>query len=39
MADLVEWNKVLIESRRVAITGTPGDAAALEAFRRQGSLA
>ena len=35
MADLVEWNKVLIESRRVAITGTPGDPAALEAFKRQ----
>ncbi len=35
MAELVEWNKVLIESRRVAITGTPGDPAALEAFKKQ----
>jgi methyl-accepting chemotaxis protein len=35
MGELVEWNKVLIESRRVAITGTPGDPAALEAFKKQ----
>ena len=35
MADLVEWNKVLIESRRVTITGTPGDPAALEGFKKQ----
>ncbi len=35
MADLVEWNKVLIESRRVTITGTPGDLAALEGFKKQ----
>lgn len=25
MAHLVEWNKVLIESRRIAITAAPGD--------------
>ncbi len=35
MTDLVEWNKVLIESRRVTITGKPGDPAALEGFRKQ----
>jgi hypothetical protein len=26
MTELVEWNKVLIESRRTAITAPPGDA-------------
>jgi methyl-accepting chemotaxis protein len=33
MADLVEWNKVLIESRRIAITATPGDAAVRQRFQ------
>ena len=38
MADLVAWNKVLIESRRIAITGQPGDAAVMEAFKRQAEV-
>ncbi|MCZ8251616.1 MAG: methyl-accepting chemotaxis protein [Hylemonella sp.] len=33
MADLVEWNKVLIESRRIAITSAPGDAAVRQRFQ------
>ncbi len=35
MQDLVEWNKVLIDSRKAAITGKPGDPAVLEAFKKQ----
>jgi methyl-accepting chemotaxis protein len=35
MVDLVEWNKVLIESRRIAITGIAGEAATLAAFKLQ----
>ncbi len=35
MTDLVDWNKALIESRRVTITGKSGDPAALEGFRKQ----
>ncbi len=38
MADLIEWNKVLIESRRVAITGTAGDPAVLAAFKQQAEV-
>ena len=33
MAELVEWNKVLIESRRIAITSAPGDAAVRQRFQ------
>jgi methyl-accepting chemotaxis protein len=33
MAELVEWNKVLIESRRITITAAPGDAAVRQRFR------
>ncbi len=33
MADLVEWNKVLIESRRITITASPGDAAVRQRFQ------
>jgi methyl-accepting chemotaxis protein len=38
MADLVEWNKVLIESRRIAITGKAGDPAVMDAFKRQAEV-
>ncbi len=38
MADLVEWNQVLIESRRVAITGQAGDAALMQSFQRQAAV-
>ncbi|MDP2007165.1 MAG: methyl-accepting chemotaxis protein [Rubrivivax sp.] len=38
MVDLVEWNKVLIESRRITITGRPGDAAVIDAFKRQAEV-
>ena len=33
MADLVEWNKVLIESRRITITAAPGDQAVRQRFK------
>ena len=33
MADLVEWNKVLIESRRITITAAPGDPAVRQRFK------
>ncbi len=33
MADLVEWNKVLIESRRITITAGPGDPAVRQRFK------
>ncbi|MEF7612675.1 methyl-accepting chemotaxis protein [Aquincola sp. MAHUQ-54] len=35
MGDLVAWNKALIDSRRAAITGQPGDPAVMAAFTRQ----
>ena len=38
MADLVEWNQVLIESLRVAITGQAGDAALMQSFQRQAAV-
>ncbi len=34
MANLVEWNKELIESRRITITGAPGDPAVQAEFKR-----
>ena len=33
MADLVEWNKVLIESRRITITAAPGDQSVRQRFK------
>ena len=33
MADLVEWNKVLIESRRITITGAAADPAVMAGFK------
>jgi methyl-accepting chemotaxis protein len=35
MADLVEWNRVLIESRRIAIQAKPSDEAVRLRFRQQ----
>lgn len=33
MADLVEWNKVLIEGRRITITAAPGDQGVRQRFK------
>ncbi len=38
MAHLVEWNKVLIESRRIAITAAPGDESVRQRFRQQAAV-
>jgi methyl-accepting chemotaxis protein len=38
MAELVAWNQVLIESRRIAITGNASDPAVLEGFKRQAEV-
>ena len=38
MADLVAWNQVLIESRRITITGNASDAAVMEGFKRQAEV-
>jgi len=38
MAHLVEWNKVLIESRRIAITAAPGDEGVRQRFRQQAAV-
>ncbi len=37
MADLVEWNKVLIESRHITITGAAGDEAVRQRFKQNGA--
>ena len=38
MADLVAWNQVLIESRRITITGNAGDPAVMDGFKRQAEV-
>ncbi len=38
MAHLVEWNKVLIESRRIAISAAPGDEAVRQRFKQQAAV-
>jgi methyl-accepting chemotaxis protein len=38
MAHLVEWNKVLIESRRIAITAAPGDEGVRQRFKQQAAV-
>ena len=38
MAHLVEWNKVLIESRRIAITAAPGDETVRQRFKQQAAV-
>jgi hypothetical protein len=38
MVHLVEWNKVLIESRRIAITAAPGDEAVRQRFKQQAAV-
>ena len=38
MAHLVEWNKVLIESRRIAITATAGDETVRQRFKQQAAV-
>jgi len=38
MARLVEWNKVLIESRRIAITAAPGDEGVRQRFKQQAAV-
>lgn len=38
MAHLVEWNKVLIESRRITITAQPGDESVRQRFKQQASV-
>ncbi len=37
MAHLVEWNKVLIESRRITITAAPGDEGVRQRFKQNAS--
>lgn len=38
MAYLVDWNKVLIDSRRIVITAKPGDEAVRQQFARQAGV-
>ena len=38
MSHLVEWNKVLIESRRIAITAVPGDEGVRQRFKQQAEV-
>ncbi len=38
MAHLVEWNKVLIESRRIAITAAAGDETVRQRFKQQAAV-
>ena len=38
MSHLVEWNKVLVESRRIAITAVPGDEGVRQRFKQQASV-
>ncbi len=38
MAELVAWNQVLIETRRITITGNASDPAVMDAFKRQAEV-
>ncbi len=38
MGEVVEWNKVLIENRRIAITAAPGDASVRDRLARQAAV-